>query len=215
MRLKSTTIVGEETNVKKHMYAENYRDADDYKEASEGLFCIDYPVNRSFYLMGTDFGSLGGNTEAMQEYTKVFSKCFEDYFEEVKKNPTILTKEDFYNYINTNFKEFDEAKEEWENICNDSVDILVEYFNELLLEVAPIEMVTKKCNFNFLLYNPITFYDLLYEVCEENDIPVSVVVMNDLWDENDNSASLGFMHMIAVYNSKQRNETQEKINKIL
>ena len=36
-----------------------------------------------------------------------------------------------------------------------------------------------------------------------------------LWDENDNSAALGFMHLIAVYNSKQRNETQEKINKIL
>ena len=36
-----------------------------------------------------------------------------------------------------------------------------------------------------------------------------------LWNENDNSAALGFLHMIALYNSKQRNGTQEKINKIL
>ena len=32
-----------------------------------------------------------------------------------------------------------------------------------------------------------------------------------LWDENDNTASLGFLHMLSIYQNKQTNDLQKKI----
>jgi len=212
MRLKSMTTIGEKTDVKKHIYSENFREADDFKSSSEGLFCIDYSISRSFYLMGSDFGSLGGNVESMNKYSNAFSKCFDDYFESVKKNPTILTKKDFFEFINTNFKEYEEAKKEWGFVCTDAVDIIVEYFNDVLLEVSPIEIVTKKCNFNFLLYNPFTFYDKLYEACTDLKIPASVVVMNDLWDDDNYIGCIERMkyHLMMYSALKEKSISLEK-----
>ena len=185
MKLKPLVTFGETANVKERIYARKSKEEVVYKNRSEGLFCIDYPINKPYYLLGTDFETTCGDIEEISDVEEQFSICLDSYYEDLKKNPKILTKEAFFNYFNENYEDFSDVELIWRDLCREMAEELLESFDKVLLEVAPIEHVIKKCDFSLYVYNPIIFYEELLTLSKERNIPVSVIVMNDLWDNND------------------------------
>ena len=185
MKLKPLVTFGEITNVKERIYARKSKEETIRKDRTEGLFCIDYPINKPYYLLGTDFETTCGNVEYMNDVEEQFSICLDSYYEALKKNPKLLTEKDFFNYFNKNCIDFSNIELIWRNLCREMIEDLFESFDKLLLEVAPIEQVIKKCDFSLYVYNPVIFYDELLTLSKEKNIPVSVIVMNDLWNKDD------------------------------